>query len=77
MCRFNPGIPTTAARKELPDGTVGNAYKLQIFLLIIQTRPPIHFIGGFTADTRDLESKVIYPKPSSLAFIVFNLDSLD
>lgn len=68
MRHFNPGIPTMAARKELPDGTVGNAYKLQIFLLIIQTRPPIHFIGGFAADASDLESKVIHPKPSSLAF---------
>lgn len=68
MHHFNPGIPTTAARKELPDVTVGNVYKLQFFLLIIQTRPPIHFIGDFTANTSYLESKVIHPKPSSLAF---------
>lgn len=41
---------------------------VEIFLLIIQTRPPIHFIGGFAVIPSDLESEVIHPKLSSLAF---------
>lgn len=27
MCHFSPGIPITDARKDLPDGAVGNEYK--------------------------------------------------
>lgn len=79
MCHFSPGIPMNAARKELPDGTAGNPYKLHIFLLIIQTRPPNHCVGGFAADASYLESKVIYPNHPVwvLHFIVFNLDVLD
>lgn len=72
MCNPNPGSPMKAARKELPDGTVGNAYKLLIFLLIIQTRPPIRCTGGFSDDASDLESKVMYPKPSSLAVTFYS-----
>lgn len=69
---LNPGSPMKAARKELPDGTVGNAYKLQIFLLITQTRPPIRCTGGFTADVSGFQSTVTHPKPSSLAVTFYS-----